>query len=351
MKRVVTIRLLPAVVFLFLVAAPLYAQETPSLTDNVGRWTHGLGEAWWLPDSMTKQDVQTLNEKWLEIERENQATTANEWTGTYAEGGDTHSSYLRWSVAHGYVMLHVDLCAAHVMALSYGKVVQSGSQIRLEPQQTFAASQYGSHRSHDAPARVFVSVKWRGVPYLIAQAEVSEFCDYVAGLGKYNEDSYWIESEPFLSKWLVRESGTPDDLPILPPLYQRFIRRPIEGNVAAVSKRFVRRAREWTKEYPSYESVTLVQINAGTSVGVKAGMRFYLLDSLWNDQLVIRRVGSRSSWGEVIRAADAAPGVRLADRKDLGNDESPAPSLVRGNRVTTSYVKYNAVVVAKQEKP
>jgi hypothetical protein len=347
MMRVLIFRLLLALVFTLSVAAPLHAQEPPSITDELGRWIHGSGEPWWLPDSMTKQDVQTLNEKWLEIERDNQATTGNEWTGHYSEGSDTHASYLRWSVAHGYVRLHVDLCAATVMALSYGQVEQSDIQIRLEAQRTFANSRYGNHHSHQATAPKFVPVEYRGVPYLITEGEVGDFCDSLAGLGKFNDESYWVDWSLFLRKDGVKETGTADDLPILPAAYQYLAKRAIEGTVTNVGRRTVRLGSQWTKEYPFYESVTRVQINAGRSSGVTVGMRFYLLDSLEMDQLLIKKVGWQSSWGEVIRDADDAPGLKLADRKDAGDEGAIAVPLVRGNRVTTSYEKHFEVVSAR----
>lgn len=334
-------RLLPAVLFTLgsVIATPpvLWAQDNSTHEDRTGRWINGVSEPWWFPKAAAKADIKAVQDKWDEINQENTVSTQSEWTGSYFSGGDTHGTYVRWSLVHGFVKLHIDKCAATVMAFSYGKVVANKTQILFVPEKSFSPKGH-NHNAHGVVPSKHLPVKWRGVPYLIEENEIRDFCDYLAGLGNFNRgrSGYWLESLPFLKKAYSKETGTAADPPELPRAYKRFIRRSIDAGLMEIGGRIIRRSHTWSGDGPQYESVTRVRIDAGALDGVKARMSFFIIESP-ADELLIRRVGPHSSWGEVIRMLDDLPGVQPAAWKDAAGMEYWR--LARGGRVTTSFHK------------
>lgn len=275
------------------------AQSVAPDTDQYGRWIHGIGEPLWFDDTASKQEVERLKARWMAIDVENLKGGKESLGGDYGSGGETHGSVLRWSASAGFVMLHVDKCAARVTGFRHGSVIITATKLQLIPEGKFSRSNNHSHgHSRDATDE-FLFVKWRNILYLTTEDQIGEFLDSLAGLGKYNENSYW--ETPAYAKSGMQETGSADDLPIVPRGYERFVKRPINLTITAIGQRVVRRLRVEDDAESHYESRTPVTIRGGRSEGVKPGMKFWVLDSGESDEVVVRTVGRHVASGVIVR--------------------------------------------------
>jgi hypothetical protein len=329
-------RLIPVIGLLLIAAVIGCAQETAQL-DEYGRWVNGVSEPWSFPDSFSKEEIRAAQTQWTSIGSDNGISTKKAWEGNYLLGGETHGSYLRWSQQNGFVLIHVDKCAAQVMGFSYGRVVFKPNMIELIPDKT-TSRKGDAHQAHDAhqagqPLR-FLPVMWRGNRHLVPEKEIAHFGDYVAGLGDYNN---WIgtaiESVDFFAQ-IDQESGrTADraatssnsqsllDQPQVPAGFEQFMKKPIRITVIAVGK-------DWRRpdtENPWWDHLIVpLTINAGQSRGIIPGMKFRIADS--DEVIEATSVGSHRSQAMIVRNARKNPCVKFSDDDDCtGMDYKPIP--------------------------
>ena len=300
---------------ILLLAVSGVGQDSEAQLDQYGRWENGVSEAWWFDDSLSKADIAILKPKWREIETE--STTLNDgFAGDYFEGGETHGTYFRWAPKSGFVRVDVDKCAARVMAFAYGDVVPQRPFLTLITRGSGSAK--ASHAHHPKTAQRFVLVTWRSIPYLMAERDIEAFCEYVAGLGKFNtglQGNYDLWPYPFYTG-RGTETGTADELPTVPHGYERFVKSSIDASIIAVGARMVRRFRVDYDDVPHYESRLHVTIDAGRDKGVRPGMRFVALDSDQDDELVITKVGISRSSGVIVRFVEEDPRKHFSQWKD-----------------------------------
>ena len=290
------------------------SQEDGAYLDSHGRWENGVGEAWWFDDSLSKADIEVVKTKWQAIAIEH-ATLSDGFAGDYFEGGETHGTYFRWAPKNGFVRVDVDKCAARVMGFSYGEIVSDRPFLTLVSKG--GASSKGSHAHHKGAVK-FALVTWRTIPYLMPESEIGAFCEYIAGLGKFNtglQGGWDLRPFPFFTG-RGTEVGTADDLPIVPVGYEHLVKRPIDALVVAVGARTVRRFRVDGDDSPHYESRLHVTVNAGRNQGVRPGMRFVVLDSDQDDELVITSVRMARSSGVMVRFVEEDPRTHFSQWKD-----------------------------------
>lgn len=301
-----------------LVFAAALARPCPAQLNQWGYWENGITESWWLSsDDFTKEDAEGAVARWRGIGEENESAAGREWAGDYFRGDETHGTYARWSPRAGFILANVDKCQARVMGLTTGRVEVTPTVIRFIPEFKKSARRAhgGAHAAgaHAAPAVMqFVPVVWRGDRLLVPENEMSDFGDYLAGLGKYN---HWDFLYSWYTEFFVRRGGDQVGAeaegggltPVVPAGYERYLKKPIEATVTAVGRRRVR--RDYTYENPdgtgaSYAlaSVTAVAVNVGTTHGVKNGMTFRVAEPAEGDQVKITRAGKSSSEGIVIRS-------------------------------------------------
>lgn len=314
-------------------------------TDPYTRWENGISEAWWFAETMPREEVAAMQTRWTLIAAENEAAPSDSWAGDYFVGGETHGSYLRLSSRGGYVLLKVNKCAAQVEDFSYGKASLSPARVQLTPERPMRphdpnAHAHGSrHMDHN-----FVPVTFRGERLLVGENEMSNFGDYVAGLGKFNEHVfiYYVFSTSFFSRMgkqgeqAATEAETAAT-PVLPPGYEHFLKQPITGRILSVGARAVR--RNYTYESPSgssewheIASVTSVTVNVGTAHGAKKGLQLNVLNT---DEVVrLTRVGKTSSAGIIIRSLDDNRRETYYDNET--EQERVYPPVAAGWELTTS---------------
>jgi hypothetical protein len=303
------------------------------------RWQNGISEPWWFAQQLPQKEIAAIEERWEQIGKDLSGGRADGWDGDYFVGGETHGSYLRWSPQHGFVLVHVNKCMAQVMGFSYGSASYAPSLVQFFPEYTSQASDAGhGHGTHQAPGVRWIPVIWRGTNHLIPENEMSNFGDFLAGLGQFNGTDFWfIEMFPFYFKLGQQEEENKSQAPIVPPGYEKFLKPPIEATITAVGKREVK--RDYTSESETYSrgyshvSMQFVTINAGAVHGVKPGMSFRGLESAIGDEVKVIKVGKNTSQAIVFRSLDEH------GREEIywsGPQEKAYPKIIVGWKLTTA---------------
>jgi hypothetical protein len=288
-----------------------FAQSALEVFDQHGRWANGVSEAWWFPDSVPKEEIRKVISLWESIAKDNQPSSGGEWAGDYVIGGETHGSYLRWSPESGFVIVGVNKCEAKVEGFSYGKAMSVTPLIQFATEQAVSSGHsHGQGHSIQSAAN-FVPVKYRGERILVAEDEMSNFGDYVAGLGDFNASFsiYYVLVSPFFYKLDQNAPVEPATSgPVVPQGYEKFLKKPVEALIAKVNKRVVR--SEFNYEPPSglattYTapvSVTSITLDAGSVAGIKRGMVLRAIGT--GDEVRITRADTHTSAGIIVRSLD-----------------------------------------------
>jgi hypothetical protein len=309
-------------------------------SDPYGRWENGISEAWWFdPADFPAESISEVQARWQSIGVENDGAKDGAWQGDYSSGGDTHGTYLRWSPQGGYVLMHVNKCEARVMGFSYGKTFASDALVELHTEFRKSSSHSHGHGTAAAPVKIrFLPVTWRGARYLVSENEIADFGDYAAGLGKYNRGLsafMIIDATDFFYKIKTQANVEDRGLPVVPPGYERFVKKPIEAKLTSVGNGYRRidRENEWWDNF-----VIPVTISAGRANGVKRKMSLRLvgLEGFGGmDEIVeIKQVGLRSSSGVIVRHIRKNPCVEFKKTDDCG--EFVYRPLKVGLRLTTA---------------
>ena len=333
--------LLTVISLLFAGAVTSLAQTDKPQFDQYGRWINGVSEPWMFPEWISPAEAASVQTKWSAIEAD-VTRQRDAWAGNYFFGGDTHGTYLKWSAENGFVAMDVDKCAAQVMGFSYGNVTVGSNGIELSPVKTLHAPVQHSH----APAlpQNFVTVTWRS-RYLVPKNRVADFCDYVAGLGKYNDwAGDYLEVVEFFEKFgsedksAIADSTRPGDksemdLPDLPAPFRRFLKKPIDVEITQVGKSWRRHNENlWWGDL-----VIPVTINRGRTEGVTPGMGFRTADG--GEMITVTRVGVQRSEANIIRSTRKRPCVKISNEDDCREPED-SPIMV-GLKASTSPYRYN----------
>jgi len=334
-----------ALAFVLACACPASAQ-----LDEDGRWANGVTESWWL-DRETFSDVEKLNAAilWKSIGEANAQGEGDARAGDYFRGGDTAGTYMRWSPRAGFVIADVNKCEARVRAIIYGRVEVTPTVVNFIPE--FYKVPPRKREGEEPPqARTppevisYVPVEWRGERLLISEDEMGDFGDYLAGLGDYNGRPAFIYDEftNFFSRRETRpaqadatesadsvdadgsgadDPGTDDNSgdddteesapyapPVVPPGYERFLKKPVEATVTAVGRRSLKRDYSLDLTYNSIQydraSVTRVTLSAGTAQGIKDKMVFRVTEPDEGDTVIVLRAGEHESEAVVVRELD-----------------------------------------------
>lgn len=320
--------------------------EARAQLDEDRRWVNGVTESWWLADGFTDADASAAAARWKAIGDELAGAKGAAWTGDYFRGGETHGTYLRWSPRAGFVIAHVNKCAATVMGLVHGRVEATPGLVRFFPElDKHAAGGHGGHdaaRSHAGPRDVlnFVPVEWRGGRVLVAEEEMADFGDYVAGLGRYNQwvSFIFLDYSPFFFHMGKDEAGGSPS-PAVPPAYRRFLKKPVEARVTSVGRRILRRDYHVKGENTSMSferaSLTYVTIDAGSERGVKPGMILRVVrDGEEEDSLLVVRAGRRASTAALVREVDERGAETFYSHAE--SREKRRSKVTAGWRLTTS---------------
>jgi hypothetical protein len=301
-------------------AAAARAQALPEASarlDADRRWVNGVTESWWLADGFTDAEASAAAARWKAIGDELAGAKGAAWSGDYFRGGETHGTYMRWSPRAGFVIAHVDKCQAMVTGLVHGRVEATPGLVRFFPELDKHPARGHGHGGHGAPAHReprdvlnFVPVEWRGGRMFVAEEEMPDFGDYVAGLGGYNQwvSFMFLDYTVFFSRMGEEAAGGPPS-PAVPPAYRHFLKKPVEATVTSVGRRVLRRDYHVEGENTSMTferaSLTYVTIDAGAERGVKPGMILRVVrDGDEEDSLLVLRAGRRASTAAVVREVD-----------------------------------------------
>ncbi len=338
--------------------------------DEDGRWVNGVTESWWPGEGITNADATSAAARWKEIGDELAREGSEGWAGDYFRGGETSGTYMRWSPRAGFVIAGVNKCEARVRVLVYGRVEATPTLVKFFPEVYKAAPRRGedeSRRQEKAATTPdvirYVPVEWRGERMLVAEEEMEDFGDFLAGLGDYNgRAAFDYEVTNFFSRSEAHnrpdyseasgESGEAADSgastvsgeavpyapPVVPPGYERFLKKPVEATVTAVGR--VSFKSDYIVELPyassrQYDlaSLTRVTISAGTAQGVKKRMVFRVTEPDEDDTVIVLRVREHDSDAVVIRDADERGREVYYDKETR---EAMHSKVAAGWRLTTS---------------
>ncbi|HKO98870.1 MAG TPA: hypothetical protein VJU86_17855 [Pyrinomonadaceae bacterium] len=333
----------------WLPVAETNAQSHPPDLDQYGRWMNKIGEPWWFPETLSKDLSAAAQLRWESIAASKSSAT-NVWSGDYFKGGDTHGTYLRWSSAGGFVIFHVDKCAATVTGLSYGTVEASADHVKLLVEARGATSTGHVHSVATSESINLIPVIWRETRYLVWGNQIEEFSDYITGRGQFNDSSIYFEYLPFFAKSsdnssIAEESGKSQprnpnafEGPLFPRGYEKFIKKPIDAIITARGKDFVRdnSDNEWWNDL-----IMPVSLSAGANQGLKIGMLLRVVGATGfggGEELVrITSVAHSSAKGVIERPIRKVPCVKIDVTDDCAN---PKYRPVRvGARLTTNPVR------------
>ena len=319
--------------------------------DQWGYWNNGVTESWWLSSGdFSREDAVNAVSIWKRIGVANQDVSGKAWAGDYFSGSDTHGTYMRWSQHAGFIIAHIDKCQAKVMGVTYGRVEASPTLVQFFPEFNKMALKSHGHSHSQSPALTalrFVPVEWGEAHLLVPEGEMSDFGDYIAGLGKYNYRSAFalFEYIEFLTKSRAGSVGVSGEIdvargsPVVPQAYEHFLKRPIEGVIVTVGRRVVKRDYSYQNPDGSEESYTLaaltfVTVSAGSAHGLRPGMFLRVSTPDEGDIVRILRAGKFSSIGIVIRDLDENSKETFFD----GDSEKSRPhsKIALGWQLTTS---------------
>jgi hypothetical protein len=316
------------------------ASSSQAQFDAEGRWINGISEEPLFFHNLTysPQNAVTFQSKWRLIAEENALSKDNEWAGDYVIRGETGDvRVLRWSLKEGFVFLFGGGCEPNVRGLNYGRVSFSKNLLQLFPEVDsedplilFAEDDDRRFFTTNFIASKFVPVKWQGIRYLIAENQIANLYDYVAGAGDYApRDGVQILNGIFFPK---NEEGDKaeigEEMPILPSGYERFVRKPVDAEIITTGRGFVRHIAGDENRTEGDAWIIPVTLNAGSEDGVKPHMTFAILLEDIHEVVKVIRVGKKTSRGEVT--------VYIYS----GADDKP-PLIKTGWRVSTaSYKKY-----------
>jgi hypothetical protein len=254
---------------------------------------------------------------------------ADEWAGEYgANGGEVGFTVMRWAPQAGFVLVDVYTCLPSVRRLNYGGVVAKPHWVEMTPAVAMHAPW-----TRGAATR-FLRVTWGEWLYLVPEEKIGDFCDYVAGLGRFNgDDMYDAEGLYFVKRG--EHPDPADEVPVVPPGYERFVKRPVDATVVAVGRPRARKGSD-----PEWRELLIpVTIDAGRLDGVAEDMNFYAIDDERGATVAVTQVGPHTSQGVVVRYAPKSP------KPEDGPGYEPVEV---GWRLSTSAHKYYARLAARE---
>jgi hypothetical protein len=261
------------------------------------------------------------------LDRFGTEATSDDWSGNYAWGApaETDFSILKINPAVGFAILSVYTCRPELRSINYGSIVEGPESIELVP-----VIPNGSPRK--ATKQTFVKVRWGGVRYLVELDSLASFAEKAVGIHVEPDDSNSRNYQKWTNFWVSGDFETPPaGLPIYPPSFKRYERKPIRSEVRWVAPRkLVKEISLGNTFYSAESSVYRISVRAGAREGVKRGMMFYLEPS--NEEVFITQVGLNGSIGVLVRAIDE-------NRQDYCLNDSASkftcPSILKAMRLTT----------------
>jgi hypothetical protein len=219
-------------------AQPNHTVDAVKYFDENKRWYQQYTEHWFNFSDIPESEVRKSIQLW-EFIGQDLSGSSDKYSGTYGSGGDTHGSYLRWSKGAGFILLHVNKCQGGPTQIIRGRTEENPDGVRLIPETVLGGSAgHGGHGDHKRSSRpiFLVGVRWRGETYLIDQNQLSDFSDYAAGLGSYNNEYAYFLDNSFLSRLGSEPIDASNEtlLPVFPKQFEKLIKTPVRGTVISI---------------------------------------------------------------------------------------------------------------------
>lgn len=285
--------------------------------DENKRWYNGFTETWFYFADISEEEIRDAIIHWEKIGGDLKSST-NVWAGTYGDGGETHGDYFRWSEENGFVWLKVNKCQGGPMQIIRGKVVPSKYQIRLIPEKTFGKTHaHKNHVTHNHQTE-FLFVKWGNVPFLVTKNSIKDFADYTAGLGEFNGYFHFL-GIPFFSKLGMGFDEREIEMPIFPPGFERFVKKPIKAEIISIGKSF-RRIDESNDDWE--DLVIPIRLNVGKLSGAYPEMQLFYVNNEQTpiEKITVKKVGEKFADAEITRSVRKRD-CKISEYNDCENPE------------------------------
>jgi hypothetical protein len=290
--------------------------------DENKRWYNEYTEHWFsffdIPENQIRDSIIHWEKIGADIEGSN-----DDWTGTFATHGETHGSYFRWSQRNGFIWLSVNKCVGGPMRITRGRVVVQSNMIKLFPEIVIGKKHSGHGEQDKAPKQInLLFVKWLNVPFLVNENEISSFADFTVGLGDYNDFYSGILGHPFFQKLGAEANDNPNELPIFPSGYEKFVKKPVKGEITSIGKTFRRPDPHEFNREEWENSVTQALVNIGRAQGAVRNLRLFYVNAKNSpiEELRIVKVGVNSSLIEISRSVRKKNCV-VSEHNDCENHE------------------------------
>jgi hypothetical protein len=280
------------------------------------------------------KDIRLLKENWRILGVAGQGDQPN--VGTFAITGYEWGYFLRISSDNRYELIpYYD--QNMVTDYSYGPITESADgEVVLHPQRSLM----GTGRGLRTTPLVWIPVM--NGRLIVPKEKIKSFGDYYGGFGIFNGLPRKMPCDGCgaFAHRLDRHVNNEADQAIAPAKYLKYIKRPVEGNIISVGRKY-RATRNDSAGMPEISSVTKVKINVGIRDGARAGLMFFLIGN-GDDYFQILRVTrtyQTTSDGEIIRHIDeSGKEVYIGDFNKKANDYEKIayPPIKPGIRITTS---------------
>jgi hypothetical protein len=190
--------------------------------------------------------------------------------------------------------------------------------------------------------------------FIVPKEEMKLFGNFYGGFGAYNgfPRKTLCDGCGTFAQRLDRLSVDSSDKHVAPNKYLRFVRRPIEGSIISVGRRFFATRTDFAG-IPERSSVTRVRINVGSLSGVRRGLMFFpmALGDNFYQVLRVTRAYKKTSDAELVRQIDGS-GHEVYDGEYSeatgGRVKISYPPIKVGVKITTSPIVNNPLTDLKQ---
>ncbi len=298
-RKLTTALLLLLVLSLICPAAYAQDKEIDGWTKS---WIEGVGELL-LHDytRYSREDVAAAQVKLQQLKDGLQRPQGGEWAGVYridymeTDIGTVSLEAMYWSPQSGFINYYVYTCLPELRHLNFGEATSLPGIVKMTPE-------YPARSGRRQQSAInYVKVKWGARHYLIPEDTLDDFSDSVAGLTLRRMDEaitiqpFWLKSDDF------KKPST--GWPVLPPGYERFLKRPIEAVITEVGAGRILKDYDDGQIHYDSANVTSVTLNKGSAEGVKVNMNFRALKT--GETVRIKQASQHSSTGIIVRDVQA----------------------------------------------
>ncbi len=228
-------------------------------------------------DNYSEADISKAKQKLIDLRS---AADIDPWEGRYSSFGELSDTKLTWNSSIGFLSYYIYTCAIELRSLNYGKVTNKPGTLTLHS----SLSKPPRLATRGAATVELIKVKWGNRHYLVEADQIEMFAELAAGYyGSSMKKEEIVNGIPYAVHYSLWNSFWVKDqdyreqkvfgLPVFPNPFEKLVRKPIEGKIAAIGK--------YEKDKPTDEPIMrysrqFVTLHIGSTVKLKPGMEFFV---------------------------------------------------------------------------